>query len=115
MAMVAIPATAAQAKPKSVDMGLPARAVSEFQNKYSSDVNAFFPSKVTIRKGGKVSFKAVGFHTLDIPPGGGTALPLFTPQGQISGVSDAAHAAFWFNGQGNQQFNPAVLIDNFGK
>jgi plastocyanin len=115
VAMVLIPAAAAQAKPKSVDMGLPAKAVNEFQNKYSSDVNAFFPSKVTIRKGGKVRFKPVGFHTLDIPPGGGTALPLFTPQGQITNVRDANNVLFWFNGQGNQQFNPAVLVDNFGK
>jgi plastocyanin len=113
--IVLIPAAAAQAKPKSVQMGLPPKASTEFQNKYSSDVNAFFPSKVTIRKGGKVRFKPVGFHTLDIPPGGGTALPLFTPQGQVTGVTDAAGAAFWFNGQGNFQFNPALLVDNFGK
>jgi plastocyanin len=114
-AVVLIPAAAAQAKPKTVGMGLTPKASTEFQDKYSSDVNAFFPSKVTIRKGGKVRFQPLGFHTLDIPPGGGTALPLFTPQGQISGVNDANGTPFWFNGQGNQQFNPAVLVDNFGK
>jgi plastocyanin len=114
-AMVLVPAAAAQAKPKTVGMGLTAKASTEFQNKYSSDVNAFFPSKVTIRKGGKVRFKALGFHTLDIPPGGGTALPLFGPSGQITGATDAGGAPFWFNGQANLQFNPAVLVDNFGK
>jgi plastocyanin len=114
-AMALIPAAAADAKPKSVGMGLAPKASTEFQNKYSSDVNAFFPSKVTIRKGGKVRFKPLGFHTLDMPPGGGTALPLFTPQGQITGATDANGAPFWFNGQGNQQFNPALLVDNFGK
>jgi plastocyanin len=115
VAAVLMPATAAQAKPKTVDMGLPTKAVNEFQTKYGSDVNAFFPSKVTIRKGQKVRFRAVGFHTLDIPPKSGGPLPLLTGQGQISGVNDAAGAAFWFNGQPNLQFNPALLVNNYGK
>jgi len=113
--MVTIPAASAQAKTKSVDMGLPAKAQDEFQNKYSSDVNAFFPSKVTIRAGGKVRFNPVGFHTVDIPPNGGTALPLFAPAGQITGANDAAGAPFWFNSQANFQFNPSVLQGSLGK
>jgi plastocyanin len=115
VATVLVPAAAAQAKPKSVVMGLTPKLTNEFNNKLGSDVNAFFPSKVTIRKGGKVRFKAGGFHTLDIPPGGGTAVPLFAPAGQIAGVTDAGGTPFWFNGQANLQFNPAVLVDNFGK
>jgi plastocyanin len=116
LAVLLIPAAAAQAKPKTVQIGLGTKALNEFNNKYSADVNAFFPSKVTIRKGQKVRFKPpAGFHTLDIAPGGGTPLPLLTPQGQISGVNDANGDAFWFNGLGSQQFNPALLVNNFGK
>jgi plastocyanin len=115
VAMIAIPVTAAQAKTKTVDMGLPTKVQGEFQNKYSADVNDFFPHKVTIRSGDKVRFRPVGFHTVDVPPDGGSPLPLITPQGQISGVVDANNAAFWFNGQANQQFNPALLQSGFGK
>jgi plastocyanin len=115
VAVVAIPTAAAQAKTKSVDMGLPTKAQGEFQNKYSSDVNAFFPSKVTIRAGGKVRFNPVGFHTADIPPDGGTALPLFSPAGQIAGVNDAAGVPFWFNGQPKLGFNPLVIQGSLGK
>jgi plastocyanin len=115
VAVVAITASAAQAKTKSVDMGLPAKAQGEFQNKYSSDVNAFFPSKITIRAGGKVRFKPVGFHTVDLPPDGGPVLSLFSPAGQIAGVNDAANMPFWFNGQAKLGFNPQVLQGSLGK
>jgi plastocyanin len=115
VAVVAIPTAAAQAKTKSVDMGLPTKAQGEFQNKYSSDVNAFFPSKITIRAGGKVRFNPVGFHTVDLPPDGGTALPLLSPAGQITGLNDAAGVPFWFNGQPKLTFNPQVLQGSLGK
>jgi plastocyanin len=115
LAAIAIPATTAQAKTKSVDMGLPVKAQDEFQNKYSSDVNAFFPSKITIRAGGKVRFNPVGFHTVDLPPDGGTALPLLSPAGQITGLNDAAGVPFWFNGQPKLTFNPQVLQGSLGK
>jgi plastocyanin len=116
VAMVALPATVAEAKTKkSVDMGLPPKAASEFQNKYSSDVNAFFPSKITIRAGGKVQFRPVGFHTVDLPPDGGTALPLFAPAGQNAGINDANNVPFWFNTQANLQFNPSVVQGSLGK
>ena len=114
VAVVLLPAAAAQAKPKSVVMGLGSKT-NEFNTKYGSDVNAFFPSKITIRKSGKVRFVPGGFHTLDIPPGGGSPLALFAPAGQVSGVKDAAGNPFWFNGQPNLQFNPEVLVNNYGK
>jgi plastocyanin len=115
LAAVAIPATTAQAKPKSVDMGLPVKAQNEFQNKYSSDVNAFFPSKITIRAGGKVRFNPVAFHTVDLPPDGGSVLPLLAPAGQNAGITDAANAPFWFNNQPKLAFNPQVLQGSLGK
>jgi plastocyanin len=116
VAMALIPAAAAQAKPKSVVMGLAGKTLNEFNNKYGSDVNAFFPKKVTIRKGGKVKFKPGGFHTIDFPRNrNGAPVPLLAPQGTVSGVNDFGGTPFWFNGQGNIQFNPAVLVNNFGK
>jgi plastocyanin len=115
VATIAIPATAAQARTKTVDMGLPGKAATEFQNKYSADVNDYFPHKVTIRAGDRVRFRPAGFHTVDIPPDGGTALPLLSPAGQITNIRDAANVLFWFNGQANQQFNPQLLQSGFGK
>jgi plastocyanin len=117
VATVLIPAAAAQAKPKTVVMGLSGKTLNEFNTKYGSDVNAFFPAKVTIRKGQKVRFKPGGFHTIDFPGGKkGAPLPLLAPAGLTSGVNDANGAPFWFNGQANIQFNPAVAaVDNFGK
>jgi plastocyanin len=108
--------SAAAAKTKSVDMGLPAKAVNEFQNKYGSDVNDFFLHTVTIRAGDKVRFKPVGFHTVDIPKKGGKILQLLTPTGnQIANVNDANGVAFWFNGADELGFNPAALTSLFGK
>jgi plastocyanin len=114
--MMLIPA-AAQAKPKTVDMGLSGKTLNEFNSKYGSDVNAFFPAKVTIRTGQKVRFKPGSFHTIDFPGGKkGDPLPLLAPAGLISGVTDENGAPFWFNNQANIQFNPAVAaVDNFGK
>jgi plastocyanin len=115
VAMIALPSAAAQARTKTVDMGLPGKAAGEFQNKYSADVNDYFPHKVTIRAGDKVRFRPSGFHTVDIPPDGGTQLPLLSPAGQIAGIADAANVGFWFNGQANLQFNPQLLQSGFGK
>ena len=115
--LLVIPATSA-AKTKRVDMGLPSANVNEFQTKYGSDVNAFFPHSVTIRIGDKVAFRPVGFHTVDIPRKGGTILPLFTPSGQkVSGSTgtDANGAPFWFNGLDQFGFNPQLLASLFGK
>jgi len=116
VAAVLVPATAAQAKPKTVTLGIAGKTLNEFNTKYGADVNAFFPTKITIRKGQKVRFKAGGFHTLDIPPRGQGALPLLAPAGKISGVNDFAGQPFWFNGADNLQFNPAIAaLNNFGK
>jgi plastocyanin len=117
VAAVLCPAAAAQAKPKTVAMGLAGKTLDDFNTKYGSDVNAFFPAKVTIRKGQKVRWTVGSFHTLDIPGGRkGSPLPLLAPQGTVSGVNDANGAPFWFNGLGNIQFNPAVAaVVNFGK
>jgi plastocyanin len=112
---LAVPA-AAQAKTKSMRMGPPAAAAKKLQAQ-GVDANAYFPSKLTINVGDSVSFVPGGFHTVDIPnKGGDDMLPAFAPNGsKVAGATDAAGAAFWFNGQDNLGFNPPLLAMAFGK
>jgi plastocyanin len=112
--LIALP-TAAQAATKTVDMGVPAKSQKKFQ-KYGADVNDFFLHTVTIRAGDTVRFRPTGFHTVDLPPRGGGPLPLITPNGQtVAGVNGADNVPFWFNGQDQVGFNPALLATGFGK
>jgi plastocyanin len=115
VAVLALPGVA-EAKTKTVNMGIPPKSGKAFQP-LGVDVNAFFPSGVTINKGDKVKFLPVGFHSFDFPPRGGDMLPLITPTGQkISGENDAAGTPFWFNGQDQVSFNPLLLAGmTFGK
>jgi plastocyanin len=106
---------AAQAKTKTVDLGIPKASQGAFQST-GADVNAFFPGTTTIHVGDKVKFRPAGFHTLDIAPKGKGPLPLASPTGQtVAGVNDAGGAPFWFNGQPQLDFNAALAVDNFGK
>jgi plastocyanin len=111
---LALPA-AAHAKTKTVRMGPPAATAKTLQAS-ATDANAYFPSTVTINVGDTVKFEPGGFHTADIPKKGDGMLPLLGPNGsKVAGSTDAAGAAFWFNGQDNVGFNPELLASNFGK
>jgi plastocyanin len=103
-----LPATAGAAT-KAVSMGEPSNVAQTFERHYNSDVNAFFPSGITIHVGDSVRFLPAGFHTVDIPARGSRAVPLVTPQGTNSGINDAAGQPFWFNGLPDLNFNPAVF------
>jgi plastocyanin len=98
-------------------MGLPASSQKSFQNKYGTDVNAFFPSSTTIHAGDSVRFGIVNeFHSLDIPARGSKSLAFVVPSGQkAAGSNDAAGQPFWFNGQDTLAFNGALLKSSFGK
>jgi len=112
--LLAVPG-AAQAKTKTVNMGIPAKSGKAFQA-VGVDVNDFFPHAITINKGDKIRFRPVGFHTFDLPATGGDALPLISPTGQkVAGVNDAAGVDFWFNGQDQVGFTPILGAGNFGK
>ena len=113
-AMTLVPAGLAHAATYTVDMGTPTANAKAFQ-KYGADVNAFFPSALTVHVGDKVKFAPTSFHNLDIPKKGGARSPLVAPAGTISGANDAAGAPYWFNGQPNLQFNTALLSSAFGK
>lgn len=81
-----------------------------------ADVNAFFPNKITIHRGDKVRFTVLGFHTVNFPAHGSPAAELISPTGnKISGQNDALGQAFWFNGQDELGFNPALFRSEFGK
>ena len=103
----------AQAATKSVYMGVPPANQKAFQ-KLGADANAFFPNQITIHRGDTVDFVPVGFHDVDLPAKGKAPLPLVAPAGTISGATDPAGVAYWFNGQPNFQFNPALLPPNLG-
>jgi plastocyanin len=111
---VGLPAVA-QARTKSVSMGVPAKNAKSFQD-LGADVNAFFPSSIAINAGDTVRFRPAGFHTVDLPPKGDDPLPLLAPTGdKVAGVNDASGVPFWFNTQDQFAFNPALLQSGFGK
>jgi plastocyanin len=113
--VLAIP-IAAQAATKSVDMGIPKADQKSFQST-ASDVNDFFPHKVTIHVNDTVRFVPTAFHTVDFGGKRTQKLPIVTPLtvAPVTGVLDAAGAPFWFNGQRNVGFNPALVRSGFGK
>jgi plastocyanin len=105
--LLALPGVA-EAKTKTVNMGIPPASGKAFE-KAGVDVNDFFPHGVTINKGDKVKFLAVGFHSFDFPARGGAPLPLISPTGEkVSGSNDAAGQPFWFNGQDQVGFSPPL-------
>jgi plastocyanin len=111
--VLAIP-TAAIAAQKDVSLG-PPRNAGKAINATGSDVNDFFPHKVTIHVGDKVRFVPNNFHTVDLPGRRTRKLPLITPTVQtVTGSVDAAGAPFWFNGQPQLGFNRLLLTSTFG-
>jgi plastocyanin len=104
--VLAVPA-AASAATKTVNMGLPISAQKQFQST-GADVNDFFPHGATIHVGDSIKFNPTGFHSVDIPNKGAKPLGLISPAGITSGVVDAAGAPFWFNGQPQLGFTPAL-------
>ena len=107
----------AEAKTKSVNMGVPPSAGKSFEKLgLPLDVNDFFPHGITINRGDKIRFLPVGFHSFDLPARGGDMLPLISPTGEkVAGVNDAANQPFWFNGQDQVGFTGALAQGTFGK
>jgi plastocyanin len=108
------PATALAAQ-RDVSLG-PLASASKALQKTGSDVNDFFPHRVTVHVGDTVRFVPNNFHTVDLPGTRRSKLPLVSPTGQaVAGAVDAAGVPFWFNGQQNFGFSPALLQPAFGK
>lgn len=119
MLALALP-VAAQAATQTVYAGAPGAIIKKLHPPKAlnqiADVNAFFPSKLTVHQGDKVQFENQGFHTVDFPKKGSPANDLIAPDGnKISGQNDAAGQAFWFNGQDELGFNPVLFRSMFGK
>ena len=112
-AVLAVPA-AASAAVKVVNLGVPPSGQKQF-GKLPVDVNAFFPASTTVVAGDSIRFLPVGFHTLDLPAAGGSAVDLLTGHGVTSGSKDAAGAPFWFNAQPKLGFTPSLQKGLFGK
>jgi plastocyanin len=118
MVIVLVLPAAAQARTKAVDMGIPPSSNKAFEKLgLPLDVNDFFPHGITINKGDKIRFMPVGFHSFDFPARGDDMLPLIAPNGEkVTGLNDAGGSPFWFNGQDQVGFNPALLPPGaFGK
>jgi plastocyanin len=108
------PAGLARAATKTVYMGTPPASQAAF-TKLVADVNAYFPKSITVHRGDKVRFLPVGLHTVELPAKGQAAAPLVTPGAPIADDKDAAGVPYWFNGQPDLQFTPALLNVAFGK
>ena len=104
---------AAQAVTRSVYMGPPPSAQKTL-DPTGSDVNAFFPTTISVHKGDTVSFVPAGLHSLDMPATG-RPLPLFSPTGKKVAFTDAAELPFWFNGQDELGFSKGLLPPKFGR
>jgi plastocyanin len=118
VAVLALPAVAG-ARTKTVYAGGPSAFATKLQTKYGGGANAFLLNKITIAAGDTVAWNgqslANGFHTVDIPAKGGSDQPLILPTGTtVSGVNDANSNPFWFNGQPNLGFNPALSAASGG-
>jgi plastocyanin len=113
--MLAVPAGASAAT-KVVLMGTPPTKEGKALGNLGADVNDFFPNGTTVHVGDQVQFFPVGFHDAHFPKKGGSAAPLLLPTGQpVAGINDAAGNPFWFNGQAQVGFNPALGKSNLGK
>ena len=108
-----VPVASAEAATKTVYMGNPPSAAKTLGN-LRADVNAYFPSTITVRRGDKVRFVPSGLHTVDLVRGS-NPVPLVTGGSPVAGARDASGLPFWFNGQPDLQVSPALLNIVFGK
>jgi plastocyanin len=113
LAAALVPVASAQAATKTVYMGNPPSAAKTF-NTLRADVNAYFPEKITIRRGDKVRFVPSGLHTLDLVRGK-SPVGLVTGGAPLAGVRDAAGLPFWFNGLPDLELSAPLLNVAFGK
>jgi plastocyanin len=72
-------------------------------------LNQFFPGKLVIREGDKVTFSSRGFHTVTYLAGKAPN-PLFVPDGSAySGINDETGVGFWFNTLAKLTYNLAAF------
>src|SRR3954453_19633374 len=86
-----IPAAAAQGATKDMFAGTPPKGLLKGVPQFATD-NAFYPKRVTIHKGDRVSFQIVGFHNVYLPKKGEAVPAIFAldPNSPVAGVKDEA-------------------------
>ena len=63
-----------------------------------TSLNQFFPGRLTINAGDKVTFSSVGFHTASYLGGTRSAPDVLTPKGEVyEGIVDSAGQPFYFD------------------
>jgi plastocyanin len=75
-------------------------------------LNQFFPGRLQVNAGDKVTFKSFGFHTVTYLGGKTQGPPGFVPDPQkalYEGITDADGAEFYFNGMMKFVYNVAVF------
>ncbi len=72
-----------------------------------TSLNQFFPGRLTINAGDKVTFSSVGFHSATYL-GGKSVPPLFlTPKGEVyEDIADSSGQPFFFDGEQKFVYNP---------
>ena len=105
-ALVALAPASALAKTFTIDVGPPGHLPAHL------DMDAFFPSALTVHVGDSVRFQIMGFHDVAYLPPGMARPPLAIPEpGATAGdVRDAARAPFWFDSAPRLQLNPAIAL-----
>ena len=105
-ALVALAPAGALAKTFTVDVGPPGHLPPHL------DLDAFFPSAVTVHVGDAVRFQIHGFHDVAYLPPGMARPPLAIPEpGTISGdARDAVGVPFWFDSAPRLELNPAIAL-----
>jgi plastocyanin len=109
-----IPATAASAATRDMSAGTPPKGALKGLPDFVTD-NAFYPKKVTIHQGDRVSFKTAGFHNILLAPKKKVPqLFAIDPTKPVGSVKDAAGADFWFKDQASVGINPVVAAPGGG-
>jgi plastocyanin len=107
-AAVLAPAAAAEAATKTASLGYAAKPPKGTPP--AAAFYAFFPSKITIHKGDKVSYIPAGFGAVYSGPK--SKMPTFEQldaSRPVTGLNDPAGNPFWFNGQPTPSVDPAFL------
>jgi plastocyanin len=115
LGVLLIPATAASAATRDMSAGTPPKGALKGLPGFVTD-NAFYPKKLTIHQGDRVSFKTAGFHNILLAPKKNVPqLFAIDPTKPVGSVKDAAGVDFWFKDQASVGINPVVAAPGGGK
>lgn len=80
-----------------------------------TSLNQFFPGRLTVNAGDKVTFTNLGFHTVSYLAGKRPEAFLGPAKGEVyQGISDSAGQPFFFDGEQKFAYNAAFVAKPFG-